>query len=1782
MNNIIISTYNNTTKLLVQKFGLILLICSLFVISVSSVDVPTSPFLDLTVISDSSIKASISPPLSDGGASINSYKIDWDSDPGKHEIQTIQTSTYLGANEIQSITTSALIRPEIQTITTSTQQVQEEQKITVTADGGTYFIEFDTSPQGGSLQYSGDLSFNFPASGTLDGNNVADTLSSMSNIKPFGSVTVTLVTTGNTRDYTVTFPASMGNVPTMVIHPTSLTPSGTASASIGVVKDGNVLGGTFRLTFRNQTTGNIPYDASEQQMRVALERLSTVGTVAVSRGLVTNQRGYSWVVTFSSPLNSGNVPAMLPDSSSLTVSTTQISVQPSISITSQDGNELGGTFTVSYKPLGAATPTVSGNIPFDASPLTFKSALESMSNNVFPAGTISVSRTGPDGQKGYSWTVTFLQDYARTHEGSLNYFQYSVASLSGSTPLISIAKVRDGTFKHIKKLDITSMINPQPSGWLSDNALLSLQIVEGGVNYYAPNISFVTSTSPYQTICDGPQPEVQYIDTTAPTGDYKVSQFLQLKLRYLTQETPWIYANKTTSNGCTIAAAEIGRQLSKFPSFNQVTVTATATEGTTTTINSNSVVIPANSQTCKWAVTFTGAIGNIPLLQVQAYNYVTLAKGSYGVSSTAGDDVIYVSAGTDGTINAIKYALEQMPITGKVTVTSTTSLTTGINSYCAWLITFDTKAGSTSISLNAKVNPTSNQYGTTATASGSTFSTRYGFKIVDAQTKAANNLGNSIVLGGYFALSFRGARTAYLPFDSDQGTVKWYLETLDTIGKVDVSRSVKDENGGYTWSVTFLTELGNLDSIIIDVTDMTGTAITGTVQEFVVGVAPPFNSLDVINGLPLGSAVITDLTNPAITVSDLEEGIAYFFRVAAVNSIGQGSYAFSSTPYAIPQAQRPSLPLNASLAVLDGKSAVVNFNPPMLDGGRDVTFFKIEYGNNPFVSEIQSVALTTTVVPEIQIVKTTTDHTGYEVQLVYISVTNGAAIYEVQQVQCSASGGSFTLSFNGYSTAPIDYDATITDITNALQALANINTVTVTFDGSSTKACAPKTTFTNSFKVTFNSVVDMAGNLPLMTYGSNSLTGISKFIQITETIKGAAPIGGTFRLSFKGSMTDDIPVDASTNPTTLASNMDTKLELLDTIPSGGVTVSASIVSTNNVLYKVTFTHSDLGGDVEALQVVPAFNKLTGTDIAIVVATDGALAGGAPSTRGNELSGSFQLSFRNYKTPPISFDAADTELKAMLETLPNIGTVVVTRTGPTSWKEYVWTITFLSTPGFFPIGSGDLPMMTSVITSLVGTTAAASICPVGTTCRDGSKPFGGYFSLTLNTQTTANIAASATESEMTSALNALSTIGTVSVSRKVLSNGLKWYITFDGCKIYNGGDVCNVGNVNYLTYTDISLSSSMTSPSLSVTEEIRGVGPGSCVGSNTGLCVSNMTDLSGSSPYSFVINNLNTGNPYYVRVAAHNSIGFGYSAIPVPNFVVPTFNPPGAPPPVRLVSSATTSITVEWSLPRENGGSIVDGYELWMDDWSGGNSRLVFDGTGQPTVLQFTISTSTSLVITSGKSYRFTVRAVNYCIATDLNKLCYGEFSEPAVFTARAPRAPLPPPMPYRTSATDTEILSGTATTIAIRWNAPIDNGGALLTNYYVNYAAPSDVTYTQVALSAASAKLDTTNGALVLQYKLTITQTPPPLGNVYRFYIVAENSIGRSPASPILSVVLGKLPGFDMYTSYPHTLTYASNSPLISSVDSTSISLNWPIPAYNALGGNPITGYKVYMLLVLV
>ena len=82
--------------------------------------------------------------------------------------------------------------------------------------------------------------------------------------------------------------------------------------------------------------------------------------------------------------------------------------------------------------------------------------------------------------------------------------------------------------------------------------------------------------------------------------------------------------------------------------------------------------------------------------------------------------------------------------------------------------------------------------------------------------------------------------------------------------------------------------------------------------------------------------------------------------------------------------------------------------------------------------------------------------------------------------------------------------------------------------------------------------------------------------------------------------------------------------------------------------------------------------MTGSDAALTVFTNGqetpTMRGNVlPSVMGNEVSGTFALTYRGWSTPPIDFDASTTEMVVRLQSLPNIGQVSVSRIGPTPWK-----------------------------------------------------------------------------------------------------------------------------------------------------------------------------------------------------------------------------------------------------------------------------------------------------------------------------------------------------------------------------------------------------------------------------------------------------------------------------------------------------------------------------------
>ncbi|KAF0688749.1 hypothetical protein As57867_019608, partial [Aphanomyces stellatus] len=116
----------------------------------------------------------------------------------------------------------------------------------------------------------------------------------------------------------------------------------------------------------------------------------------VSQSLRDNQGGFKWTVVFDQA--DGNVPQFIcaVDGAFTAASATAQCVTESII----DGNVLGGSFA-----LGPSDP-----IPYNANAQTITTALQALSW----VGSVAVSVSGPNGQQGYTWTLSFL-----TYQGSM-------------------------------------------------------------------------------------------------------------------------------------------------------------------------------------------------------------------------------------------------------------------------------------------------------------------------------------------------------------------------------------------------------------------------------------------------------------------------------------------------------------------------------------------------------------------------------------------------------------------------------------------------------------------------------------------------------------------------------------------------------------------------------------------------------------------------------------------------------------------------------------------------------------------------------------------------------------------------------------------------------------------------------------------------------------------------------------------------------------------------------------------------------------------------------------------------------------------------------------------------------------------------------------------------------------------------------------------------------------------------------------------------------------------
>ena len=195
----------------------------------------------------------------------------------------------------------------------------------------------------------------------------------------------TLADDQNGYQWTVVFGASMGNVNSMVCGMDTTLSGVTIEASCGHYTsiDGNFIGGYFIVG----TSALLPSSVSASGMQAALQVLSGVGSVAVTRSNADFQGGYTWTVTWLTA--TGNQPP-LAFSSSLTGSGVTITGS-----TLQDGNYLGGTYALQYQGKMSAS-------------LAFNATGDQVAAALLPlAGGVSVMRGPVSTEGGSEYVVTF-------------------------------------------------------------------------------------------------------------------------------------------------------------------------------------------------------------------------------------------------------------------------------------------------------------------------------------------------------------------------------------------------------------------------------------------------------------------------------------------------------------------------------------------------------------------------------------------------------------------------------------------------------------------------------------------------------------------------------------------------------------------------------------------------------------------------------------------------------------------------------------------------------------------------------------------------------------------------------------------------------------------------------------------------------------------------------------------------------------------------------------------------------------------------------------------------------------------------------------------------------------------------------------------------------------------------------------------------------------------------------------------------------------------------------
>ena len=261
-----------------------------------------------------------------------------------------------------------------------------------------------------------------------------------------GNVSVSKTTDTNDSIYVVEFIGALANtnVALMIVQLPATKPlirttqegssTGTIQNEIQTVDIGFLStssGVTYTLTFSGQTTSALDVSATAETVEAALEALSNLTQVNVSKS------GSVYTIEFVSVNGNTNQPQMSSSVYSasttsghdITVTSTSASGSGSGAVNEQQtvtltGTPSGGTFTITFD--GQTTSAIA----YNASAATVEAALEALSN--ITAGDVDVT-----GSAGGPWTVDFVNGMAAANQPQMTANGASLTGGSGQALAVS-------------------------------------------------------------------------------------------------------------------------------------------------------------------------------------------------------------------------------------------------------------------------------------------------------------------------------------------------------------------------------------------------------------------------------------------------------------------------------------------------------------------------------------------------------------------------------------------------------------------------------------------------------------------------------------------------------------------------------------------------------------------------------------------------------------------------------------------------------------------------------------------------------------------------------------------------------------------------------------------------------------------------------------------------------------------------------------------------------------------------------------------------------------------------------------------------------------------------------------------------------------------------------------------------------------------------------------------------------------------------------------------------